>query len=165
MTTLRLSLAIITLLGVYSTVQAQNAAETLLATNYPITSLNSELDSQLSFDADLPMVLSATRLRQPKADAPATVTVLQGELLQSLGITTLWDAFRLVPGMTLGYVESNVPVVSYHGTVANDQRRLQVLLDGRTMYNPMSTGTRSLSPLRISTGSRSPAAPTPQRMA
>lgn len=88
------------------------------------------------FDQPLPQVLSATRLRQAKADAPATVTVLRGEMLQSLGISTLWDAFRLVPGMTLGYVESNVPVVSYHGTVANDQRRLQVLLDGRSMYNP-----------------------------
>jgi len=83
----------------------------------------------------MPDVLTATRLRQPKTKVPASVTILSGDLLRELGVRDLWDAFLLVPGMTVGYSKSNVPTVSYHGTVADDQRRLQVLVDGRSVYN------------------------------
>ena len=85
--------------------------------------------------AALPQVLTTSRLRQSKSQTPGTVTILEGELLRDLGVLNLWDAFRLVPGMTVGYVGSNDPVVSYHGTVAVEQRRLQVLVDGRSYYN------------------------------
>lgn len=84
---------------------------------------------------EMPEVLTASRLRQSKANTPGTVTILEGELIRDLGILNLWDVFRLVPGMTVGYVGSNDPVVSYHGTVAVEQRRLQVLVDGRSYYN------------------------------
>ncbi len=87
------------------------------------------------FYDNVPVVLTPARLRQSKADTPATVTIIEGHLIKQLGILNLYEVFRLVPGMTVGFVESNVPVVSYHGTVANDQRRLQVLIDGRSMYN------------------------------
>ena len=83
----------------------------------------------------LPEVLTASRLRQPKARTPGTVTILEGDMLRALGVLNLWDAFRLVPGMTVGYTGSNNPVVTYHGTVAVEQRRLQVLVDGRSYYN------------------------------
>lgn len=86
--------------------------------------------------APLPEVLTAARLRQSKFRTPATVTVIEGQLIRDLGIINLWEVFRLVPGMTVGVVRSGEPVVSYHGTVANDQRRLQVLVDGRSQYNP-----------------------------
>lgn len=97
-----------------------------------------ESDSEESLPGSnnaLPDILTTSRLRQSKAKTPGTVTVLEGELLRDLGVLNLWDAFRLVPGMTVGYVGSNDPVVSYHGTVAVEQRRLQVLVDGRSYYN------------------------------
>ena len=84
---------------------------------------------------ELPQVLTASRLRQSKANTPGTVTIIEGEFIRDLGILNFWDVFRLVPGMTVGYVGSNNPVVSYHGTVAVQQRRLQVLVDGRSYYN------------------------------
>ncbi|ROT99652.1 TonB-dependent receptor [Marinobacter sp. R17] len=84
----------------------------------------------------IPEVLSTTKLRQPKSRVPGTTTVIQGELIRDLGILNIWEVFRLVPGMTVGFVQSNRPVVSYHGTVADEQRRLQVQIDGRTAYQP-----------------------------
>ncbi|AZZ92033.1 TonB-dependent receptor [Hahella sp. KA22] len=86
--------------------------------------------------AEIPVVLTPARLKQPRSETPATVTVLDAELLHRLGVRNLHDAFRLVPGMTVGSVSSNLPSVSYHGTNANEQRRLQVLVDGRSVYNP-----------------------------
>lgn len=84
----------------------------------------------------VPEVLTTARLRQPKARVPGTTTVISGETVRDLGFTALADVFRLVPGMTVAAVGSNQPVVSYHGTVAYEQRRLQVLIDGRTAYQP-----------------------------
>lgn len=84
----------------------------------------------------VPEVLTTTRLRQPKSRVPGTTTVITGETIRDLGFVSLADVFRLVPGMTVASVGSNQPVVSYHGTVAYEQRRLQVLIDGRTGYQP-----------------------------
>lgn len=106
----------------------QNAAQTNLLSGSD--SFSTELAEEL------PLVLTATRLRQAKPDVPATITIIEGDLIRDLGIYTMAEVFRLVPGMTVGYVRSGVPVVSYHGTVANEQRRLQVLIDGRSLYNP-----------------------------
>lgn len=109
---------------------------------YPSTladlSMSEGFDPDYDFvlEEPIPDVFSMTKLRQPKSRVPGTTTVVQGELIRDLGILHLWEVFRLVPGMTVGFVESNRPVVSYHGTVANDQRRLQVQVDGRTAYQP-----------------------------
>ncbi|TVP54394.1 MAG: TonB-dependent receptor [Halomonadaceae bacterium] len=94
------------------------------------------IDAPLEGATPLPEVLTAARLRQSKFRTPATVTVIEGRLIRELGLLNLWEVFRLVPGMTVGVVRSGEPVVSYHGTVASDQRRLQVLVDGRSQYNP-----------------------------
>jgi len=96
--------------------------------------VGAEFAQPMLISDSVPEVLTTTRLRQPKSRVPGTTTVLHGELLRKLGITRLSEAFRLVPGMTVGYTQNNRPVVSYHGTVAYDQRRLQLLVDGRTAY-------------------------------
>lgn len=86
------------------------------------------------FNDEIPEVLSTTRLRQPKTRVPGTTTVLEGELIRDLGIMSLVEVFRLVPGMVVGEVGSSTPVTTYHGTVHYEQRRMQVLVDGRTAH-------------------------------
>lgn len=86
--------------------------------------------------SELPVVLTAARLKQPRTDVPAAVTVISGDMILQLGIKSLHELFRLVPGMTVGISGSNFPVLSYHGTKADEQRRLQVLIDGRAQYAP-----------------------------
>ena len=88
------------------------------------------------FDSDLPVVLTAVRLKQLQSDVPASVTVLRGQTLVDMGIKDLSEAFRLVPGMMVGYdVNNKVSVVHYHGGPASLPRNLQVLLDGRSVYH------------------------------
>jgi iron complex outermembrane receptor protein len=82
----------------------------------------------------IPDVLTTTRLRQPKSRVPGTTSIITGDLIRDLGIMNLVEVFRLVPGMTVNYVGSNLPVTSYHGTVHYEQRRIQVQVDGRTAY-------------------------------
>ena len=89
------------------------------------------LDSELS---ELPEVLTTTRLRQSKLKVPGTTTILTGDMIRDLGIMNLVEALRLVPGMVVGDRGSTNPVATYHGTSQYEQRRLQVLIDGRTAY-------------------------------
>ncbi len=86
------------------------------------------------FSDEIPEVLTTTRLRQPKTRVPGTTTVIDGEMIRDLGIMSLVEVFRLVPGMVVAEVGSNTPVTTYHGTVHYEQRRMQVLVDGRTAH-------------------------------
>ncbi|WP_084708300.1 TonB-dependent receptor plug domain-containing protein [Marinobacter psychrophilus] len=86
------------------------------------------------FSDDIPEVLTTTRLRQPKTRVPGTTTVIEGDLIRQLGINSLVEIFRLVPGMVVGEVGSGTPVTTYHGTVHYEQRRMQVLINGRTAH-------------------------------
>jgi iron complex outermembrane receptor protein len=87
-------------------------------------------------DADIPMVFSATRLRQSIADAPASITVIDRQMIDQSGARELPELLRLVPGMVVGYDTGWNAFVSYHGTSADMSRRMQVLVDGRSVYQP-----------------------------
>ncbi|MFO8142697.1 MAG: TonB-dependent receptor [Marinobacter sp.] len=90
--------------------------------------------SFIAFGDDIPEVLTTTRLRQPKTRVPGSTTVITGDMIRDLGIMNLYEVFRLVPGMVVNFVGSHQPVTTYHGTVHYEQRRMQVLVDGRTSH-------------------------------
>jgi iron complex outermembrane receptor protein len=86
------------------------------------------------FSDDIPEVLTTTRLRQPKTRVPGSTTVIEGDLVRQLGISGLVEIFRLVPGMVVAEVGSGTPVTTYHGTAHYEQRRMQVMINGRTAH-------------------------------
>jgi len=92
------------------------------------------LPSFYDFSNDIPEVLTTTRLRQPKTRVPGSTTVIEGDLVRQLGISNLVEIFRLVPGMVVAEVGSSTPVTTYHGTAHYEQRRMQVMIDGRTAH-------------------------------
>lgn len=94
------------------------------------------------FFGDLPVVSSVSRLPQPQADAPGSVTVLDREMILASGARNLNDVFRLVPGFqTFVFNTDAPPRVTYHGiSDENFSPRVQVLVDGRTQYSPLFQG-------------------------
>lgn len=91
------------------------------------------------FLADIPVVLTASRLGQPPSDAPNAITVIDRELIQASGAREISDLLRFVPGMyvtNVTYREGLQPIVSYHGLASEVTNRMQVLVDGRAVYNP-----------------------------
>ena len=88
------------------------------------------------FDDELPTVLSATRLEQPQSETPASVTIIDRRLIEASGARNIVEALRLVPGMDIGYLSGNTPEVSIHGLHTDFSRRLQVLVDGRSVFKP-----------------------------
>ncbi|MNJ09429.1 Colicin I receptor precursor [compost metagenome] len=82
----------------------------------------------------VPQVLTATRLKQSPAAVPGSMTVLDSTLIRASGARDVPELLRLVPGMMIGYGAANQPTVNYHGSNVNDARRMQVLIDGRSVY-------------------------------
>ena len=99
-----------------------------------------ELDSLLGSEGDfldeLPIVLSATRLAQPLNEVPIATTIIDREMIDASGARTIPDLLRLVPGFQMGYFDGNSPVATYHGHGSEQSRRVQVLIDGRSVYVP-----------------------------
>lgn len=100
--------------------------------------------SESHFLSELPVVLSATRLPQPLSETPAAMTVIDRETIRDSGAWDVADLFRLVPGMFVAYNVDNevVPghVVSYHGLADPFAKRMQILVDGRSVYTPLFGG-------------------------
>ena len=85
---------------------------------------------------DMPIVLSATRLTQPLNESPVAMTIIDREMIDASGARTIPDLLRLVPGFQVGYFDGNSPVATYHGHSDEYSRRVQVLIDGRSIYVP-----------------------------
>jgi len=92
--------------------------------------------SEQDYFQELPIVLSASRLSQPISETPNAMTVIDREMIIASGFRNIADLFRLVPGMYVGYDDGHTPFASYHGTTDQYARRMQVLVDGRTVYLP-----------------------------
>jgi iron complex outermembrane receptor protein len=93
------------------------------------------LADDLFLDSEpLPQVLTATRLKQSPAAVPGSMTVIDSELINASGARDISELLRLVPGMMVGNINGNQAAVNYHGTNATEARRLQVLIDGRSVY-------------------------------
>jgi iron complex outermembrane receptor protein len=92
--------------------------------------------TETDFLEDIPVVLSASRLSQPVNEAPAAVTVIDQDMIRASGFRDIPDLLRLVPGFTVAYTRDNTWGVSYHGLGDAFSRRMQVLIDGRSVYTP-----------------------------
>ena len=92
--------------------------------------------TEAEFFDEMPVVLSASRLSQPVNEAPAAVTVIDQDMIRASGFRDIPDLFRLVPGFTVAYTRDNSWGVGYHGLADAFSRRMQVLIDGRSVYTP-----------------------------
>ncbi|KGK40857.1 hypothetical protein LH51_19025 [Nitrincola sp. A-D6] len=96
----------------------------------------SHLD-ETAFLIDIPMVTSATRMSQHQSDAPVSMTVIDRATITASGAQTVPDLLRLVPGFQVAHVNSNKYAATYHGHSDDFPRRLEVMIDGRSVYMPL----------------------------
>lgn len=84
---------------------------------------------------DVPIVLNtATRMPQTKADTPASMTAITSQQIRELGLRTLPDVMRLIPGMRVSQESGWNYLVSFHGTGSIVPRRMSLLMDGVPMF-------------------------------
>lgn len=107
-----------------------------LISYHPLCHAEDSNVSEQAFLQDFPVVLSASRLSQPLSEAPNAMTVIDRNMIKASGFRTIADLFRLVPGMYVGNLNGHTPIVGYHGSTEEFSRRMQVLIDGRSVYLP-----------------------------
>lgn len=92
--------------------------------------------------SDLPVVASVSRLPQKISEAPASVTVIDQEMIKASGARTVEDLMRFVPGFQVTSHHQDPAIVTYHGLntgLGSEEYgpRLQVLIDGRSQYSAL----------------------------
>lgn len=98
--------------------------------------------SEKDFLSDMPIVLSVSRLPQRLDETPGAVTLLDRDMIRLSGARDVADLLRLVPGFqTSTSFETNAPLASYHGGFDGYSNRIQVLVDGRSVYSPFFIGS------------------------
>lgn len=107
------------------------------------TSLFAADDDELFFE--IPVVLSANRLEQPVSDAAVSISVIDRKTIETSGARNIPEVLRLVPGMQVGYSGNEFGdepryVVTYHGHSDQYSKQMQVLIDGRSIYDPFFGG-------------------------
>ena len=108
------------------------AAGQVLATDVSM----SEAESEMYFAAEIDTVISATRIHQPLTESPSSITVIDRNVIEASGAVEIADVFRLVPGVQVAYPQGNQPAVTYHGYGDAFPRDMQILIDGRSIYQP-----------------------------
>lgn len=85
-------------------------------------------------------VSSASRKEQQAEDVPAAVYVITHDDIRRSGMTSVPDLLRLAPGVEVAQLNSNKWSVSVRGFGGLYSNKLLVLVDGRTVYNPLFAG-------------------------
>ncbi len=86
------------------------------------------------------IVFIGSRHEQKVSEVPAAVFVISQEDIKRSGVTTIPDALRLVPGLHVARIDSNIWAVTSRGFSDRFTNKLLVLIDGRTIYTPLFAG-------------------------
>lgn len=92
------------------------------------------------FFGEAPVVLTVSRMHKPLDESPASVSIIDRQMIRNSGARQLADVFRMVPGFIVGYYSGNEPLVQYQGLGHRFQRQMQVLIDGRSVFIPSFGG-------------------------
>jgi iron complex outermembrane receptor protein len=112
----------------------------LMLASGPLAALPEDL-TELSLDDLMQIdVTSVSKRAEPLQEAAAAVYVLTAEDIRRSGARTLAEALRLVPGVHVARTSGQTYAISTGGFNSTSADKLEVLLDGRSVYTPLFSG-------------------------
>jgi iron complex outermembrane receptor protein len=101
--------------------------------------------TETDYLSDVPTVISVSRIAQTLDDTPGAVTILDRNFIRMSGARDVVDALRFVPGFqTTSTFETDAPMATYHGRNDDWANRIQVLVDGRSVYAGLLQGSAGI---------------------
>jgi iron complex outermembrane receptor protein len=85
-------------------------------------------------------VTSVSRHQEELRKTAAAIYVITQEDIRQSGMTDIADLLRMVPGVQVAQINNRVSAVGARGFNAEYSTKLLVLVDGRTVYDPMFSG-------------------------
>ncbi|MGI9236323.1 MAG: TonB-dependent receptor plug domain-containing protein [Woeseiaceae bacterium] len=106
-----------------------------------------EIDSSDLADLSLDELLSTeittlSRKAENLSSAPAAVHVISQSDIRRSGARSIPELLRMVPGMQVAQIDGNKWAVTSRGANGRFANKLLVLMDGRSLYNPMLSGVQ-----------------------
>ncbi len=86
-------------------------------------------------------VTTASKRAERASEAAAAVFVLTRDDIARSGAVTVADALRLVPGVNVAQINANSWAVTVRGFNSRFSNKLLVMIDGRSVYTPLFSGT------------------------
>jgi iron complex outermembrane receptor protein len=105
------------------------------------TDTSVSLEEELSWLQAESIVFSASRNEQRVLDTAAAVFVISQQDIKRSGVTSVPEALRMAPGIQVAQVNSNTWAISSRGFNKVASNKLLVMIDGRTVYHPVFSGT------------------------
>jgi len=117
----------------------------ILVATIPLIGLAADGDPQdlikLSLEDLLKVqVTSVSKKEQPLAKAGAAVFVISQEDIRRSGATNIPDLLKMVPGVNVAQLNANMWAIGIRGFSNLDADKVLVLIDGRSVYTPTSSG-------------------------
>jgi iron complex outermembrane receptor protein len=85
-------------------------------------------------------ITSASRKEQRADAVPGAVYVISQDDIRRSGMTTVPELLRLVPGLQVAQINANKWAISSRGFNGLFSNKLLVLVDGRSIYDPLNSG-------------------------
>ncbi len=85
-------------------------------------------------------VTTASRQAQKLSQTSSAVFVITQEDIRRSGATSIPDALRMAPGVEVSRINADKWSISIRGFNGRFANKLQVLMDGRSVYNPLFAG-------------------------
>lgn len=86
-------------------------------------------------------VTSVSRRQEKLLEAPSAVFVITQEDIRRSGLQLLPEVLRMVPGLQVARIDANKWAITARGFNGRFANKLLVLIDGRTVYSPIFSGT------------------------
>lgn len=85
-------------------------------------------------------ITSASRRPEKLSETSSAVDVITGEDIERAGITNIPDALRLGAEMDVAQIDGHTWAISARGFNGSISNKMQVLMDGRSLYTPLFSG-------------------------
>jgi iron complex outermembrane receptor protein len=97
--------------------------------------------SQISIEDLLNVkIISVSKKEQNLSKTAAAITVITQEDIRRSGATNIPDLLRMVPGVHVAQIDANAWAISIRGFSDRYGDKVLVLIDGRSVYTPTSSG-------------------------
>lgn len=85
-------------------------------------------------------VYSVSKKNENIRQAAAAVFVITREDIRRMGVTSIPEALRVVPGLNVAQMDSNKWAITARGSNNQFANKLLVMIDGRSVYTPIFSG-------------------------
>ena len=85
-------------------------------------------------------VTSVAKKEQTVGETAAAIYVITQEEIRRSGVTSIPEALRLAPGVTVSRIDANSWAIGVRGFSSGLSRSVLVLIDGRSVYTPLFAG-------------------------